>query len=167
MSPRTTLAAFAVATAAVTLAVGWPVPTHADGASPFVQYMVDGTKIGDVVAKGSVAKDAKSKTGWSITVQAINEADHAETVPIETDLMRRTSAPMARVLPTPTTVWSQKETVTVPAHGTVALRYDVPAAYVAQLVAAESAAHVAMPDFTKPVVSFAIAFDQSQRPKAA
>jgi hypothetical protein len=160
MSPRTTLAAAAVAACAVTLALGWPTPTHADGASPFVQYMVDGTKIADVVAKGTVARDPKSKTGWSITVKATNEADHAEEVPIETDLMRRTMSPMARAAPVPQTVWSQKETVTVPAHGTVALRYDVPAAFVPQLAAAEKVAHAAQPDLTRPMVSFAIAFAQ-------
>src|SRR6516225_802251 len=47
MSARLTVLGFAVATAACTLALGWPTPTHADGASPLVQYMVDGAKVGD------------------------------------------------------------------------------------------------------------------------
>ena len=156
-----TVAAFATATAAVTLALGWPTTTHADGASPLVQYMVDGAKVGDVVAKGTVGRDAKSKSGWAIVVTARNDADHAEAVPLETDLTRRAMSPMARVAPRPQTVWSQTQKVTVPAHGEVTLRYEVPASLVQQLAAAQARPAL---DLTKPIVSFAVAFDQSSRP---
>jgi hypothetical protein len=164
MSARLTVLGFAVATAACTLALGWPTPTHADGASPLVQYMVDGAKVGDLVAKGRIEQDPKAKSGWVVVVTAHNEADRAETVPLETDVTRRTSSPMARVEPPPQIAWSKKQTVTVPAHGEVTLRYDVPATIAPQLAAAAAAR--TDKDFLslKPIVSFAVAFDESSRP---
>lgn len=164
MSPRLTVLGFAAATAACTLALGWPTTTHADGASPLVQYMVDGAKVGDVVAKGRVERDPKAKSGWVIVVTAQNEASHAETVPLETDLLRRSMSPMARSAPIPTTAWSRTQTVTVPAHQSVTLRYEVPGPVATQLAAAEQQSRTAQLDVAKPVVSFAVAFDQSTRP---
>jgi hypothetical protein len=164
-SVRTVLG-FAAASAACALALGWPSPTHADGASPLVQYMIDGTKVGDVVAKGAVSRDPNATSGWVIVVTAHNEADHAEEVPLETDLTRHEGSPMARVVPPPQIAWSRKETITVPAHGEVTLRYDVPAALGPQLAAATAEKQDLNAISFKPVVSFAVAFDQSSLPNA-
>jgi hypothetical protein len=159
-----TVAGFALATAAATLAVAWPTPTHADGASPLVQYMVDGCKIGDVIARGVLRKDATAKSGWVVLVTADNGADHGEEVPLETDVTRLVMSPMARVPPRPQTVWSTKEQVTVPAHGSVTRRYEIPAAVATQIAAAASAKAKSPPTkgpLPAAIVSFAVSFDQS------
>lgn len=160
MSPRTTVAAFALATAAVALALAWPETTHADGDSPLVQYSVDGTKIGDVVARGTVARDASAKSGWVVVVTARNDADHAETVPLETDLLQRAMSPMARTPPIARNVWSKTERVTVPAGGTITRRYELPAALAANLKAAAQPPQGLARDPSRPVLSFLVAFDQ-------
>jgi hypothetical protein len=160
-SPAVTVVAFAVVTATAALALGWPTPTHADGASPLATYTVDGWKIGDVVAKGEIKRDGSAKSGW---VTARNGADHAEDVPLETDVTRVAVSPMARVMPRPQTVWSTREQVSVPAHGAVTRRYELPAELATSIAAAQAAkkapaqgpAMMAM----APVVAFAVAFDQ-------
>ena len=173
MSPRSrpsplaaiaTIAAFAVATAASTLAVAWPTPTHADGAAPLATYTVDGWKIGDVVAKGEILRDASSRGAWVIAVTARNGADHAEDVPLETDVTRLAMTPMARVIPTPQTVWSTREQVRVPAHGSITRRYALPAGLTTSIAASQAArkAPANGPVMMAPVVSFAVAFDQQQ-----
>lgn len=160
-SPAATIAAFAVATAAATLAVAWPTPTHADGAAPLATYTVDGWKIGDVVAKGEIKRDAGAKSGWVITVTARNDADHSENVPLETDVTRTTMTPMARVMPRPETVWSTREQVSVPPHGTILRRYELPAEVAAAIAAAKAPKKApAKNAWATPVVSFAVAFDQ-------
>ena len=163
-SPAATIAAFAVATAAVTLAVAWPTTTHADGAAPLATYTVDGWKIGDVVAKGEIKRDGSAKSGWAITVTARNGADHAEDVPLETDVTRVAVSPMSRVMPRPLTVWSTREQVSVPAHGSVIRRYELPAELAASIAAAQAAkkAPAKGPAMMAPVVAFAVAFDQQQ-----
>ena len=163
-SPLVTIAAFAVATAAATLAVAWPTPTHADGAGPLATFTVDGWKIGDVVAKGEIKRDTSAKSGWVIAVTARNGADHAEDVPLETDVTRMTMSPMARVMPRPQTVWSTREQVNVPAHGSVTRRYELPTELASSIAAAQAArkAPARGPATVAPVVSFAVAFDQQQ-----
>ena len=162
MSRIGTFAAAAVATLAATLAVAWPTPTHADGASPLATYTVGGWKIGDVVASGEIQADRSARSGWVVVVTARNEADHHEQVPLETDVTRVAVNPMARAAPMPTTVWSTTEPVIVAAHATVTRRYEIPVAIATQIGAARAVArapkHVnGMP---APVVSFAIAFDR-------
>jgi len=160
-SPAVTIAAFAVATAAATLAVAWPTPTHADGAAPLATYTVDGWKIGDVVAKGEIKRDASARSGWVIAVTARNGADHAEDVPLETDLTRVAASPMSRVMPRPLTVWSTREQVSVPAHGSVTRRYELPAELATSIAAAAAKKPPAKgPAMLAPVVAFAVAFDQ-------
>jgi hypothetical protein len=163
-SPAATVVAFAVATAAAVLAVAWPTPTHADGASPLATYTVDGWKIGDVVAKGEIKRDGSAKSGWVITVTARNGADHAEDVPLETDVTRVAMSPMARVMPRPQTVWSTREQVNVPAHGSVTRRYELPADVATSITAAQAAKKAPSkgPAMLAPVVAFAVAFDQQQ-----
>jgi hypothetical protein len=163
-SPAITIAAFATATMAATLAVAWPTTTHADGAAPLATYTVDGWKIGDVVAKGEIKRDGSAKSGWAITVTARNGADHAEDVPLETDVTRVAVSPMSRVMPRPLTVWSTREQVTVPAHGSITRRYELPAEVAAAVAAAQSAkkAPAKGPAMMTPVVAFAVAFDQQQ-----
>jgi len=165
MSPWATLCAFAIGTTSATLAVTWPTPTHADGASPLIQYMVDGTKINDVIAKGTVHRDPLAKSGWVIDVTAHNDAAHAERLALETDLTRRVGSPMSRVAPQAQTVWSHREDLTVPAHGSVARRYELPIGVGQQLVAAE--AQAAAPQ-TAPMpatmTSFAVAINPPSRP---
>jgi len=161
-SPVATVAAFAVAAAAATLAVAWPTPTHADGAAPLARYGVDGWKIGDVVARGEIKRDGTARTGWVITVTARNDADHTEVVPLETDVTRTTMSPMARVMPRPETVWSTREEVSVPAHGSITRRYELPAAVAAAVAAAKAPKKVpAKAAWMTPVVNFAVAFDQA------
>jgi len=155
MSRWTTLAAFAVGTTAITLTCLWPVPTHADGASPLVEYTVEGTKIDDVVARGVVRRSSQAKSGWVLDVTADNRAAHAESVPLETDLVRTVGSPRSRVMPRPETVWSTHEQVLVPAHGTVTRRYELPADLAAQLAQASG------PRTPGSVVSFAVTFEQS------
>jgi hypothetical protein len=164
MSPRATLAAFAVATAAVTLALGWPRPTHADGDSPLVQYMVDGTKIGDVVAKGTIVRDSAAKSGWAVVVTAQNQADHPETVPLETDVLQRAMSPMARTPPLAQNVWSRTERVTVPAGGDITRRYELPVGLAPGLGVAEREAKQPVRDPGRPILSFAVAFEQKAAP---
>jgi hypothetical protein len=161
MSRLGTFAAAAVATLAATLAVAWPTPTHADGASPLATYTVGGWKIGDVVASGEIQAERSAKSGWVVVVTARNEADHSEQVPLETDITRMAVAPMARVAPRPTTVWSTTEPVTVAAHATVTRRYEIPVAIATQIGAARAAkAPTQVKGMPAPVVSFAIAFDR-------
>jgi hypothetical protein len=163
-SPAVTIVAFAVATMAATLAVAWPTTTHADGAAPLATYTVDGWKIGDVVAKGEIKRDGSAKSGWAITVTARNGADHAEDIPLETDVTRVAVSPMSRVMPRPATVWSTREQVTVPAHGSITRRYELPAELAASVAAAQAAkkAPAKGPAMMAPVVAFAVAFDQQQ-----
>ena len=164
-SPIATIAAFAVATAAATLAVAWPTPTHADGAAPLATYGVDGWKIGDVVAKGEIRRDASAKSGWAVTVTARNDTAHAEDVALETDVTRLMMAPMARVMPRPETVWSTREQVSVPAHGVVTRRYELPADLATAIAAAKAPKKAPIKNaWATPVISFAVAFD---RPRAA
>ncbi len=162
MSRLATFAAASVATLAATLAVAWPAPTHADAASPLATYTVGGWKIGDVVASGEIQADRSAKSGWVVVVTARNEADHAEQVPLETDVTRVAVNPMARAAPMPTTVWSTTEPVNVPAHGTVTRRYEIPVAIATQIGAARAVAKAPrqVKGMPAPVVSFAIAFDR-------
>jgi len=162
-SPAVTVVAFAVATAAAALAVGWPTPTHADGAAPLATYTVDGWKIGDVVAKGEIKRDGSAKSGWVITVIARNGADHAEDVPLETDVTRVAASPMARVMPRPQTVWSTREQVSIPAHASITRHYELPAPLAASIAAAQAARNAAPKGpaaMMAPVIAFAVAFDQ-------
>jgi hypothetical protein len=163
-----TVAAFALATAAATLAVAWPTSTHADdSAGPIATYAVDGWKIGDVVAKGQLQPDAHSKSGWVIVVTARNGAGHDEVVPLETDVTRLSASPMARVMPVPQVVWSTRESVRVPARGTISLRYELPRELAASVATAQTARKPAGPAaMMTPVISFGVAFDR-ERARAA
>jgi hypothetical protein len=174
MSRIGTFAGFAVATLAATLAVSWPTPTHADGASPLATYTVGGWKVGDVVASGEIKADRSAKSGWVVLVTARNEADHPEQVALETDVTRLAVSPMSRAAPFPTTVWSTTEPVTVAAHATVTRRYEIPVAIATQIGAARALAKapIRAKGMPAPVVSFAVAFDRkavqpAQAPLAA
>jgi hypothetical protein len=133
----TTVLGVAGLTAATALTVLWPHATLADdGADPMAELEGDGTKVDDhVVVDGEVKRDAKSKTGWVVELRAQNKGDQPETVALETDLERTVSNPMSRAEPPPTTVWRQKETITIGAGEAVTRRYVVPAALGAQLSA--------------------------------
>jgi hypothetical protein len=163
-SPAATVAAFAVATAAATLAVAWPATTHADGAAPLATYTVDGWKIGDVVAKGRIERDGSAKSGWTVIVTARNDADHAENVLLETDVTRVSMSPMARVAPRPQTVWSTREQISVPAHGSVTRRYELPAPLAGSIATAQAKQKTpgTGPAMLAPIMAFAVAFDQPQ-----
>jgi hypothetical protein len=165
MSRLGTFAGFSVATLVATLAVAWPIPTHADGASPLATYTVGGWKIGDVVASGDIKADRSAKSGWVVIVTARNEADHPEQVALETDVTRVAMSPMVRAAPMPTTVWSTTEPVTVPAHAAITRRYEIPVAIATQIGAARALAKA--PIRTKgmpaPIVSFAVAFDRQAK----
>jgi len=162
MNRTGTFAAAAVATLAAALAVAWPTPTHADGASPLATYTVGGWKIGDVIASGDIKADRTAKSGWVVIVTARNEADHPEKVALETDVTRVAMSPMVRAAPMPTTVWSTTEPVTVAAHATITRRYEIPVAIATQIGAAraQAKAPVRTKGMPAPIVSFAVAFDR-------
>jgi hypothetical protein len=154
-----TAAAFATATAAVTLALAWPTTTNADGNVPLVQYTANGTKLNDVVVKGQVERDPKAKAGWVVVVTATNNANHSETIPLETDLSQTISSPMARVPATPQNVWSTTETVTLSAGQTMTKRYELPAEVAAKVAAASRPVNVA-PNTLQPITTVFVAFEQ-------
>ena len=113
--------------------------------------------------KGEIKRDASAKSGWVITVTARNDADHSETVPLETDVTRMTMTPMARVMPRPETVWSTREQVSVPAHGVTTRRYELPVEVATAIAVAKTPKKApAKNAWATPVVSFAVAFDQHQ-----
>jgi hypothetical protein len=131
-----TVIGFAAVTSAATLTVFWPKATFAeDAATDLVQ---DGTKVNHVVVSGELVREKKSKTGWVIEVTAENRGDEAETAELETDLTRQVSNPMSRAAPMPTAVLKKKESITVAAGEKVTKRYDVPAAFAAQINAQEA-----------------------------
>jgi hypothetical protein len=130
-----TITGFAAVTAAATLAVCAPRTTFADGddADRMGEYTDDGTKFDDIVVKGEIQKDAHSKTGWLILITAKNTADHPETMSLEMDLDRRFTTPEARVAAEQAMLYSQTQSITVPANGTITLSRPVSAWAVPQL----------------------------------
>jgi hypothetical protein len=162
-----TAVAFATVTAIATLALAWPATTNADGNVPLVQYTANGTKLNDILVKGLVQRDSNAKTGWVVVVTATNNANHPETIPLETDVSETTSSPMARVPATPRNVWSTTETVTLSAGQTMTKRYELPADVAAKVAAAAKPANVA-PKALQPITSVFVAFEQklsSARPQ--
>jgi hypothetical protein len=126
-----TVIGFAAIASAATLTIFWPKATFAE--DPATDLVQDGTKVDHVVVSGEVVRDKKSKTGWVIEVTAENRGDEAESAELETDLTRQVSNPMSRAAPMPTAVLKKKETITVAAGEKVTKRYDVPAAFAAQM----------------------------------
>jgi hypothetical protein len=129
-----TVLGFATLTAAATLTALWPKQTLADGdLDALDEFAPGGTKLGHILVKGEIVRDAKSKTGWVVEVTAENQEVESETVRLETDLTRTISNPMSRAQPAPTAVWRQTESITLAAGEKVTKRYVVPAAFGAQL----------------------------------
>lgn len=135
--PRTlaTVLGFAALSAASTLAFLAPTTTFADPPVAAVVYTAEGAKIGQVVLRGRVSRDPSAKTGWVVLVSAENQGDKPAVVPVETDLDRTVSSPMARVAPMPQVVWKWKETMTLAAHQKMTRRYEVNAEIAATLTA--------------------------------
>jgi hypothetical protein len=132
----TTLATAAL-TAGVALAVLWPRDTLADGDGDNVlgALQVGDDQIGHVTMEGELVKDAKAKSGWAVEVTLENVGTEAQTAQVETDVTRAVSNPMARAMPTPRTVWSEKESVTLAAGEKVTRHYPLPVAIGRQLTA--------------------------------
>jgi hypothetical protein len=126
--------------AAVTLTLLAPGDTYADGPTPAVQLTAEGTRIGNVVLEGKLVPDAKAKNGWGVLVRAENKGNEPTRVAIATEVTRTVSAPMARVMPMPQAVWSEKETLALAAHQKVERRYEVSEAAAAKLTADARAA---------------------------
>jgi hypothetical protein len=167
--PFLTVAAFAIASCVTTLGVAWPSATYADGDLPLVQYTVDGAKIGNVLVRGRLEKDAKAKSGWSIVVTAENKSDSPATVPLETDLTRTVANPMARSMPMPQTAWNAKDDVTLAAHQTMTRRYELPVAIGQEITKARAQEQVSAHAQSKtPIIAmrtqtfFAVSFQREQ-----
>lgn len=126
--------------AAVTLALLSPRPTFADGPKPTVELTAEGTRIGAVVLEGKLVQDPKAKTGWVVLVHAENKTNEPTRVAIATEVTRTVSAPMARVMPMPQAVWTEKETLALGALERIERRYELPAAAAAKLTADAQAA---------------------------
>jgi hypothetical protein len=132
----TTLATAAL-TAGVALAALWPHATLADGddQAQLGSLAVGDDQIGQITMEGTLVKDAKAKSGWAVEVTIENVGTASETAEVETDLTRAMSNPMARAMPTPRTVWTQKESVTLAAGEKATRHYALPVAIGRQLTA--------------------------------
>jgi hypothetical protein len=128
---------FAAVTAAFGLTLGAPRTTHADDFDELAYARVGGALIDGVRVSATIARDAKSKTGWSLVVDAENDDDAPKTCVLQTAIERTWTTPMARVASEVATLMTRQEKLEVPAHGKATLRRDVPAWVVEQLATAE------------------------------
>lgn len=151
-----TVLGFAAFTAAAGLGIALPKTTFADGDA---QYTEQGTRVQNVLLDGQVVRDKKSSTGWSLVVTAENKSGEATGCEIAVDLTRTSSSPMGRSRPMPSVVWETKDVVSVAAHGKTVKRYEIPAAYAAQLTA--SAQPQGDPAAARPITTFAVSIKQS------
>jgi hypothetical protein len=127
-----TILGSAALAAAVTLAFAWPTPTLAD-AEDGGTAREQGVPVDGVMLSGSVVREPKSATGWSLEVDADNPGNDEATAEVESVITRQISSTAARVGPRPTVMWRKKEKLTVPAHAKATRRYDVPASLAAYL----------------------------------
>jgi hypothetical protein len=165
-----TVLGFAAATAAATLAVCWPGRTYADPPERFI----GAGDIDDVSFSGEVTRDATLKSGWAIKVTFENRGDEQETCKLDSELTRAQVNPAARAEPPGVTIWHHKDSVTVPAHESVARVYEIPASLARLLTANEQAMALRekliekesakpTPNFAlqmRPFTAFAVAFQK-------
>jgi len=118
------------------------------------------TKVGPAEV---TAKVTRTDDGWAIDVVATNASDADADCTVALALTRRTNSPMARVRPAARSVWQAPLALSVPAHGKVEQRVELPANIAADLTAVEvkdaKAAHD--PDaFMASTVEFAVVVNQ-------
>jgi hypothetical protein len=133
----TVVLALASVTAAFGLAFATPRTTHADDFDELGVARIGGNVLDGVRLSATIARDAKSKTGWSLVVDAENDGDAVKTCALQTAIERSWVTPMARVASEVATLVTRAEKLEVPAHGKAQLRRDVPAWVVEQLATAE------------------------------
>ena len=162
------LAASAAAGFAATLLCAWPAPIHAQGNGAALHEqagLAAGTsKIGPLVAASRVIT-----LGGRCFVETRvrnSSGQRVDEAPIEADLYRTVSSPMARVMPMPTKVWQATHQVSVDPGAEIALRDSLGSELCAQITARptsapkDNSAALAM----QPVTSFHTAVVGAQRP---
>lgn len=130
-------AGFAVVTATAVLALAMPRTTYADDGDDAALGTADGTRVDHVVVTTHIRRDAGSRAGWSLVIEAENAGNLSETCRFKTAVERWFVTPMARTASDVTTLITRVESLTVPAHQKVRLVREVPAWIAEQLVTAE------------------------------
>jgi hypothetical protein len=130
-----TFLGFAALGAATSLAALLPRDTFADDPVAEVTLTAKGTRIGAVVLEGKLVEDPTAKGGWVVLVHAVNSGSAPARVAVATEVTRTVSSPMARVMPMPQAIWSEKETLALAPRQAVDRRYEVPADAAAKLTA--------------------------------
>jgi hypothetical protein len=153
-----------------TLLCAWPSATNAQGAGAVLAEQgavgARASKLGPLVAASHVI----AAGGHCIVETRVRNpsGERVESAPIEAELYRTVSSPMARVAPMPTKVWQAAHVVSVEPGQEVALRDELGPALCAQIIrpASDAPKDNGSPIAMQPVTSFHTAVVGPQPPAA-